>query len=168
MPDIRSLVAVLLACLGIGAALIAFFRTPRERRFTVSSSLEEQLEIIPEKAQAVIIRGNKRAALLRSTPAIIAFGISLIFVIIIKNESPTECSRVFWVNLSYASLLIMLYVVPAGMLLFSIAPIGTSIKTLKTGYYPPLDSIMFNDAIAKKEMGSTLRGIIGVFVPVFY
>ena len=45
--------------------------------------------------------------------------------------------------------------------------LGTGIKTIKTGYFPPLDSVVFRDTIAKKGKISTLRGVGLLALPVF-
>ena len=59
--EISTLVIVGLAALGVSAAIVAFLKTPRERRYRglVPAPLEEQLKSFPESAQAVIIKGNK-------------------------------------------------------------------------------------------------------------
>ena len=49
----------------------------------------------------------------------------------------------------------------------SILYLETGIKIIKTGYSPPLDSVVFRDTIAKKGAVSTIRGVVILVFPVF-
>jgi hypothetical protein len=158
-----------LAVLGVTAAVIAFVRTPRERRYRGFSptTLEEQLKNCSESAQAVIIRGNKKQAFARAAPFILV-GIALgYFAWWIGNTNNPECVRLLGVNATYLSLLIFCYGFPVIFLAMSILFLGVGIKTLKTGYFPPLDAVVFSDTIAKKGTVSRIRGIVLVMLPAF-
>jgi hypothetical protein len=43
---------------------------------------------------------------------------------------------------------------------------GTGIKAVKTGYFPPLDSVQFNDIIATKTLFSKIKGYILIVLPI--
>ena len=158
-----------LAALGVTAAVVAFVRTPRERRYRGVSpgTLEEQLKNCPESAKAVIIKGNKKQALARAAPFILIGVVLGCFSWWIGNTNHPECVRLLGVNAAYISLLIFCYGLPVIFLALSILFLGAGIKTVKTGYFPPLDSVVFRDTIAKKGKVSRIRGIALVMSPAF-
>ncbi len=158
-----------LATLGIAASIARFLKTPKEKRYRGSPPvpLDEQLKTLPASAQAVIIKGNKRRGLIKSAPYIL-IGIVLVgYSMWIKNTSHPECIRLLGVNASYISLLLFCYGLPIGLLLVSLAYVGAGIKTVKTGRFPPLDAVVFNDTISKKGASSIFRGIFLLALPVF-
>lgn len=158
-----------LAALGVTAAVIAFVRTPRERRSRGFSpgALEEQLKNCPEIAQAVIIKGNSKQALARAAPFILIGIVLGCFSWWLGNTNNPECVRLLGVNAAYFSLLIVCYGFPAIFLAMSILFLGAGIKAIKTGYFPPLDAVVFRDTIAKKGTASRIRGIVLVTLPAF-
>jgi hypothetical protein len=158
------------AALGIAAAIIAFLRTPPERRYRVLSayiSLEEQLKDCPESAQAILIKGNKKRALVKSAPYIFIGTILVGFSLWSKNTGNTECVRLLDINAAYISLLLVCYALPVGFLVVSLLFFGTGVRTIRTGYFPPLDSTVFRDTIAKKGPVSTARGVVLLVLPIF-
>ena len=158
-----------LAVLGVTAAVVAFVRTPRERRYRGFSpgTLEERLKDCPESAQAVIIKGNKKQALARAAPFILVGIVLGCFSWWIGNTNNPECVRLLGANAAYLSLLIVCYGLPVMFLAMSILFLGAGIKTIKTGYFPPLDAVVFRDTIAKKGTISRIRGIVLVMLPAF-
>jgi hypothetical protein len=158
-----------LAVLGVTAAVVAFVRTPRERRYRGFSpvTLEEQVKNCPESAQAVIIKGNRKHALARAAPFILVGIVLGCFAWWIGNTNHPACVRLLGVNAVYLSLLIVCYGLPVIFLAMSILLLGTGIKTLKTGYFPPLDAVVFMDTIAQKGTVSRIRGIVLVMLPAF-
>lgn len=158
-----------LAAMGVTAAIVAFLKTPRERRFRVNlpAPLEEHLKTLPQSSRAVIIKGDRRRALLKSAPYIFV-GVALVgYSLWLKDTSHPECVRLLGVNASYISVLLVCYGLPLGFLLVSFAYIGKGVKTVKTGRFPPLDAVVFNDTISKKGIASMFRGILLLALPFF-
>ena len=159
-----------LAVLGIVAAFVAFLRTPAERRYRVFYpyiSLEQQLKDCPASAQAVIIKGNKKRAFIQSAPFIFIGSLLVGFSLWSKFTGKPECVRLLDINAAYISLLLVCYVLPVGLLMVSLLLFKTGMKTIKTGYFPPLDSVLFRDIIAKKGIASTTRGVVLLVLPIF-
>lgn len=157
-------IIVALAVLGVGAAIVEFLRTPRERRYR-GRTLEEQLQRCPPSDQAVIIKADRRRALRKAAPYIVGIAPPALFVLWLKYTPHAECAQLLGVNAVYLAILLTCYGLPAGFLLASIAWVRMGIQTLKTGYFPPLDSALFAGAIARKGPLSRLRGMILVAMP---
>ena len=167
--DMSTWLIILLAAIGVAAAVAAFLKTPRGHRYrgTPPVPLEEQLKSLPVSSQAVIIKGNKRRAVIKGAPYIL-IGIALVgYSLWSKNASHPECIRLMGINASYISLLLVCYGLPIVFLLISLAYLGTGIRTVKTGRFPPLDAVVFNDTISKKGTLSIFRGITLIALPVF-
>ena len=167
--EMSTLVIVGLAALGVSAAIVAFLKTPRERRYRglAPVPLEEQLKSFPESAQVVIIKGNKKRALIKSAPYIFIGVVLVGFSMWSKNTGSPECARLLGVNAAYISLLSFCYGAPISILAVSLLFLGTGIKTVRTGYFPPLDSTVFRDTIAKKGALSIFRGVVILVLPIF-
>ena len=159
-----------LAVLGIVAAFVAFLRTPAERRYRVFYpyiSLEQQLKACPASAQAVLIKGNRKRAFIQSAPYIFMGSLLVGFTLWSKFTGKPECVRLLDINAAYILLLLVCYVLPVGFLMVSLLLFKTGMKIMKTGYFPPLDSVLFRDAIAKKGITSTTRGVVLLALPLF-
>lgn len=167
--DTSTWLILALAAMGVTAAIALFFKTPKDRRYRVSPPvpLEEQLKTLPASSQAVIIKGNKRRALIKSAPYILIGIVFVGYFLWIKDTSHPECVRFMGINASYISVLLVCYGLPIGFLLVSLAYLGTGVKTVKTGRFPPLDAVVFNDTISKKGISSIFRGIALLALPVF-
>ncbi len=156
--------------LGIAAAITAFLRTPPERRYCVFSpyiSLEEQLKACPKSAEAILIKANKKRALIKSAPYIVIGVLLAGFSLWYKNTGHPECARLLDINAAYISLLLICYALPVGFLVVSLYLFGIGIKIIRTGYFPPLDAAVFRDTIAKKGLVSTTRGVVLLVLPIF-
>ena len=165
--EMNTWIVIALAALGVGAAIAGFLRTPREQRYrgVQQTTLEEQLKNYPESTQAVIIRANKRRALVKLIPLILIGVVLGGFTLWSRSTSHPECVRLLGFNAAYILLLLVCYGLPISVFVGSLLFFGTGIKTLKTGYFPPLDSVVFGDTIAKKGVISTLRGIGIIALP---
>lgn len=167
--DTSTWLIVSLAAMGVAASVAAFLKTPKEQRYRgiPPVPLEEQLKALSASTQAVIIKGDKRRALIKSSPYII-IGILLVgYTLWSKNTSHLECVRILGVNTAYISLLQFCYGLPIGILAVTLSYVGSGFKTIKTGYFPSLDSIVFRDTIAKKGRLSKFRGAVILILPVF-
>lgn len=167
--DTGTWLILTLAAMGIIASIVEFLKTPKERRYRVitPAPLEERLKTLPASLQAVIIKGNRRRALKKSAPYIFIGIVLAGYSLWIKDTSHPECVRLMGINASYISLLFVCYGLPIGFLLVSLAYLGTGIKTVKTGRFPPLDAVVFNDTISRKGLSSIFRGILLLALPVF-
>ena len=166
--EMSVLAIVALAIMGVAAAITAFLRTPRERRyrFVSAPSLEERLKDCPESMQAVIIKGNRRRWLLKSAPHIFIGAVLFAFTFWSKNTTNVQCAHLLGFNAAYIWLLLFSYGLPIGYLAMSLPVLQMGLKTIKTGYFPPLDSVVFRDTMAKKGAISTLRGVVLLVLPV--
>jgi len=166
--DIWTWAIIAFAVLGIGAAIANFLKTPREQRYRgiPAPSIEERLKACPENAQAVIVRADKRRALLKAAPYFIFALPPTLFVLWLKTVSHPECARLLEINAAYLSLLLMCYGLPIGLFLLSLSAFPTGIRTVRTGYFPPLDAAVFSDTIAKKGPVSTIRGVVLLVLPI--
>jgi len=166
--DILTWAIIAFAVLGIGAAIANFLKTPREQRYRGISSptIEERLKACPESAQAVIIGADKKRALLKAAPyAVIALP-PILFVLWLKTLSYPECASLFGFNAAYLSLLLVSYGLPVGLFILSLSFFPTGIRTVTTGYYPPLDTAILSDTIAKKGPISMIRGVVLLLLPL--
>jgi hypothetical protein len=167
--DTSTWLILALAVIGVTAAIAVFLKTPKEKRYRGSPPvpLDEQLKSLPASAQAVIIKGNKRRALIKSSPYFLIGIVLAGYSMWIKDMSHPECMRLMGINASYISLLVLCYGLPIGIFLASLAHVGNGIKTLKTGRFPPLDAAVFNDTISRKGASSVFRGVLLLALPVF-
>ncbi|MDD2776631.1 MAG: hypothetical protein PHU06_11805 [Gallionella sp.] len=108
--------------LGIGAAIIDFFRTPKETRYRIPRppSLEEQLKTLPESAQAIILRANKKRSLAKLMHLIIIGVVFVGFSTWLENTNHPECVRIFGLNVAYIALLFVCYGGPIAVFIWSI------------------------------------------------
>ncbi len=159
---------VAFAVLGIGAAIAEFLKTPREQRYVVAARvpLEEQLKTYPASAQAVIIKANKKRALLAVAPYVICALPPGLFVLWLRLTPHPECERLLGMNASYMSMLLICYGVPIGVFIASLFWVGMGLRAVKTGYFPPLDSTVLADTIVKKSVLSRIRGATLLALPV--
>ncbi len=168
--EMSTWVVIGFAVLGIVASIVAFLRTPPERRYRVFYpyiSLEQQLKTCPKSAQAVLIKSNKKRALVKSVPYIFIGTMLVGFSLWSKFTGKLACVRLLDINAAYILLLLVCYVLPVGFLVVSLLLFGTGIKTIRMGYFPPLDSVLFRDTIAKKGPVSTTRGVVLLVLPIF-
>lgn len=166
--DIWTWTIVALAVLGIGAAIANFLKTPRMQRYRgiSAASIEERLKACPASAQAVIIRADKRRALLKAAPYVVLALPPTLFVLWLKNISHPECARLLGFNAAYLSLLLVCYGLPIGLFILSLSFFPAGIGTVRTGYYPPLDAAVFSDTIATKGGLSRIRGVMILAFPI--
>jgi hypothetical protein len=160
-----------LAGLGIISAIIAFLKTLRNQRYrftTPQIPIEERLAACPKSAEAVIIKADKRRFLVRFVPALIvavSYGFLNMWA---KQFAEPQCAKLFAFSLGYISTVMMLYFMPLGLFVISIDSIRKGIKILKTGYFPLLDSVHFQDTISQKGIQSKLQGVFFVLIPILF
>ena len=156
------------AALGIGAALIHIFQTSRKERywFHRQKPMTEQLVAYPENLEAVLVKGDKKRFLLLWSPVILIGALFTIFAVFLDITDDTKCTNLFGINVSIIALVEISYVIPILALIATLLCGEVGIRSLKSGYYPPLDSVKFSDTIAKKGLMSRIRGFALVLSPL--
>lgn len=161
--------------LGISAAILAFLKTPKEKRgikaaFRLNYSAEERLKECPAKAEAVIIKGGRWRYITNFAPAFIFLLFMFCINFLASAVQEKECIRLFGKNMALLHLQFLLlqicYVIPVGFFILSLFTCRMGIKTIRTGYFPPLDSVVPIDTIAKKGFVSLLRGYLLTVLPI--
>jgi hypothetical protein len=161
--------------LALALALYLFFRTPKNERtlqhhFDVRrAQLEKRLATYPESAGAVLLKSNRKRAILNHLPIIGYFAFVAMFAFYTTRvlDNPV-CDTTFGANTAFLMAITAFYAFPFGLFLWSLFFVKTGLKTLKTGYFPPLDSIQLNDTIATKTFASRIRGYGLVASPVVF
>jgi hypothetical protein len=157
-------IIVALAVLGTGAAILAFLKTPRERRYR-GISLEERMQRYPPSAQAVIIKADRRRALRKTLPYVVCGLPPGLFVLWIGHTPHAGCETLLGVNAAYIAMLLLCYGLPVGLFLVSLSGARMGMRTLRTGYFPPLDAAVFAPTIATKGALARSRGAALIVLP---
>ena len=89
-----------------------------------------------------------------------------IFAIFLDITDDTKCTNLFGINVSIIALVEISYVIPILALIATLLCGEVGIRSLKSGYYPPLDSVKYSDTIAKKGLMSIIRGVALVLSPL--
>jgi hypothetical protein len=169
--QLSSWIVISFSILGISAAIIAFLKTPKEKRgikaaFRLNYSAEERFKACPAKAEAVIIKSNKKLALIKAFPYLIVPPIFTAFALWMKSVAANGCARLFDINIVQLSLILLCYVLPIEIFIGSLIMLKIGIKTLKTGYFPPLDTVVFFDTVSTKGFFSISRGLVAIIFPL--
>lgn len=164
-----TLTYLVVACavIGIGGALVALLRTPRNQWFSVERvSIQDRLETLPPSREARVILGNRRAVLRRLLPWLLPA--CLLAYIGIANElAPESCATLFGYDSRLVNLLVFTYGLPGLFLLLAVTLAPTGFKVLRHGYFPPLDSAQLGDTIAEKGILSKIRGLLLILMPLY-
>lgn len=158
-----------LAFLAVIAAITDFVRTPSSKRYkiiTLRMSIEEQLQSYPPSAQAVIIRGSKRLWLIRNSPLLLFCIMSLGLILWQKSMADDACTYFMGLSSRHIALLYICYALPSAIFVFGCVCFKMALKALRSGYFPPLDSILFVDTIASKGLSSKIRSLMALMVLV--
>jgi len=158
----------------IAAILLTIYftlKTPREQlswsymEKENRSNIEKKLQSYDQNAGAVIIRAQRKKAFIESLPIFILVLTVSLFQYHINNSNLCETT----VGVSNLLLLFgsTFYGPPLVLFMFSLTLVKSGIKTLQTGYYPPLDSLLVKDTIATKTNLSKIRGIFHLLFPLF-
>ena len=156
------------AVLGIGAAVIHIFQTSRKERywFHRQKPMTEQLASYPENVEAVLVKGDKKRFLLLWSPVILIGALFTIFAVFLDITDDTKCTNLLGINVSIIALVEISYVFPILALIATRLFGEVGARSLRSGYYPPLDSVKFSDTIAKKGLMSRIRGVALVLSPL--
>ena len=173
--DLYSLFIIVCVILALTITVYLFFKTPKEQRtweYAISQTNlkvdSEKLKTYDKSKEAVIIKGNKKKAIFKNLPFIIYMIPVTLFTIYLSFVENLLCSFTFGMNNALIILFIAFEVLPFGMFLLSIGWFREGFKIIKTGYFPPLDSVQFFDTIATKSFDSKFRGFVGVLSPFIF
>ncbi|MGB5395646.1 MAG: hypothetical protein WBN96_00715 [Gammaproteobacteria bacterium] len=117
--------------------------------------------------ETVEIQPDRIKALKYYSPILVFTLALLLYATYIEFASVSECSYLFNLNSSIVALLVACYALPVYLFLCSMWVAVISYKSIRTHYYPPLDTPVFFRTTAKTGYISRLRGVIGVALPLF-
>lgn len=165
--DVSSWVIGGIAFLAVIAAITAFVRTPSSERYkivTPHKSIEKQLQSYPPSTQAVIIRSNKKLWLTKNSPLLLFCIMSLGLILWQKSMAGDACAGFMGLSSMHIALLYICYVLPVAVFVFGCVCFKMALKALRSGYFPPLDSILFVDTIASKGVLSKIMGLLALMI----
>ena len=171
--DTYTLIIVIFTLLALIFTMLLFIKTPKKQR-TLEYSIKKRTEYLkkrvgsyPKEYEATIIIGNKKEAFLSWLPHIVYFlpliGLTLYTTKILEYPF---CTTIFGINAALILIRIGFIGIPIGLFILSLSGIKMGIEAFNTGYYPPLNSIQFNDTIAIKRTFSKIRGALIVLLPI--
>ena len=170
--DLYTWIIVICLILATLIALFLFIKTPKSERtqkFALDSRrtyLEKKLSSYPESAQAVLLKGNSKKAMVRLLPFIFIFVPPILFVIYATRiVNDPLCDFTFGINTALLAIGLFILALYLVLLIVSGFVMRSAYKTIKTGYFPPLDSVQFADRIATRTVYSKL---IGYFFILFF
>jgi hypothetical protein len=157
-PESWAVIAT--AGFGIIAAVFAFARTPREQRLRVRApTLQERLAQSPPEAKAVIIRADRRRALLRDLPWLLA-ALPLAAITLWNKATHGEaCAELFGIGRQRLLVGSFFYAVPVLVVVASLLTARQAVSVLRGGYWPPLDTPVYTDTLATTGPRARLRAI---------
>ncbi|CAG7856675.1 hypothetical protein MCAMS1_01249 [biofilm metagenome] len=166
-----ELIIFAIAVLSIITCIVAFLKTPPNQRYrftTLQIPIEERLAACPKSAEAVIIRADKKYVLFWQIFTIIVILAIACFHYWSEQFEYPQCLHIFGYRHIYVLFIFVIFIMPLGLFFLSINFIQTGIKIFKTGYFPPLDTKVITDKIAKKGLSSKIIGIFIILVPLLF
>jgi hypothetical protein len=138
------------AVVGIVAAVMAFLKTPPERRFRVMRpDLEQQRVQCPPDERAVIIRADRARAFRRDLPWLLLTLPMAAFAMWWSATDGEACASLFGVGRPRLATFLVLTVVPFTIVLTMGLSLWQARAVLRGGYWPPLDTPLYQDALAR-------------------
>ena len=155
------------AVVGITAAVMAFLKTPPEKRGRLRApTIEERLAACPPEEGARIVCGDWRRALRRDLPGLLALLPVLAFGLWLEATQGQACAELFGWSRPRLMLLSLAILVPLMVVVVGAHAIRQAIAVLRGGYWPPLDWAQYTDTLARGGRIARWRAIqvIVVFV----
>jgi len=156
------------------AVYIFFYHSKDERTWedafnqNKKTDLGEEIKKYDPSKKAVIIRGNKRKFLIKNAWIILYFTPIILFGLYEQFIEDSFCSFTFGIHNSLIVMFIPFEALPFGMFLLTLSWLRSSIETIKTGYFPPLNETIFFDTIAVNSLYSKLRGYLNLLAPLVF
>lgn len=117
-------------------------------------------------ADSVTLAAQPRRAVLLMLPWLFLILPLLIMAVLLKLAPDDTCARLFDLPNAYWALLIATRGMPLLLFAGSLVLVPGAIKTIRTGYYPALDSIRLRPTVAHHGRLSVLRGYGLLLMPV--
>jgi hypothetical protein len=138
------------AVVGITAAVMAFLKTPPDKRLRLRPpTLEERLAACPPEEGARIVRGDWRRALRRDLPGLVALLSVLAFGLWLEATRGQPCAELFGLGRPRLLILALMVLVPVMVVVAGTHAIRQAIAVLRGGYWPPLDWAQYTDTLAR-------------------
>ena len=153
------------AVLGITAAVMAFVKTPPEQRFRVRRpDLEQQRAQCAPDEQAVIIRADWRRALRRDLPWLLVTLPMAAFALWWAATKGQDCAFLFGIGRPRLAIGLVLAFVPLCVVLTMAMALWQARAVLRGGYWPPLDTPLYRDTLARGGRTARRRawGLVGL------
>jgi hypothetical protein len=162
-------ITVVISVLGMCLAIIAFANTPIEKRFGIPSYKPFVKKLISNSdiPQTQIVKGDKKKAVINMLPTVFVLGVLILFTLYVHGINNPECTNIFGVSVTLLIKIELFYIIPSALLILSLTVFKTGTKTLKLGYFPPLDAIVFSDTISSTGRLAKARGILLVILPLY-
>ncbi|MBD9481497.1 hypothetical protein IB229_00810 [Pseudomonas sp. PDM14] len=117
-------------------------------------------------ADTVTLAAQPRKVLLLLLPWLLVILPLLGLVILLKLAPDNACAQLFGLPNAYWALLIATRGLPLLLLAGSLVLVPGALKTIRSGYYPALDSIRLRPTVARHGRLSVLRGYGLLLMPV--
>ena len=148
------------ALVGITAAVMAFLKTPPDKRLRLRApTLQERLAACPPEEGARIVRGDWRRALRRDLPGLLALLPVLAFGLWLEATHGQACAVLFGWSRPRLVLVALAILVPLMVAVVGVHAIRQAIAVLRGGYWPPLDWAQYTDTLARGGRVARRRAI---------
>ena len=169
-PESWFILAV--ALLGMIAAVVAYLRTPADKRNRFSRpSAEELLAASAPADKAVIIRADRRRAYRRDLPQLVLLVPVAAVAMWIEVTHGNPCASLLGIGRTRLALGALFVIPPVLVLTALVVVIVPSVRALRGGYWPPLDTAVYRDTLAITGRKVRLRAfaallLFGLLLPV--
>lgn len=114
-----------------------------------------------------IIKSQRIKLLKRYSPLIVLMSLSSIFgFYVVWVQGDIVCLEILGHNLFKLNLINMFYIFPSCLFVIALIQAKVGYKTIKGGYYPPLDSLVFVDSVPRRGVIQLLRGWVLLLLPI--
>jgi hypothetical protein len=166
-------IPLLILVLGGGvlcAAIYQYLRTPSSERYRLpdfQGDRDRLLDAQIESGEVVVIEPQRLKAAVRTLPIILLSLPGLFVIFISKSAENAGYTTVLGMNSAHINLLLISYWLPLMVILLVLSFLPMALKVLRSGYFPPLDSVVFVKTYARKGRISTLRAWLIILAPLF-
>lgn len=149
--------------LGVGAGVWFVATDDGDSKSRHEATLQKRLARYPASARAVILRGKRPAGWKLALYIILSIGLALgLPELRAQGTLALLCER-FGAAQTMQVLLLLIYPGLPILLMLALSPlIAQSVRILRGGYAPPLDSVPTQDTIAVAGWRAVLRGVGGL------
>lgn len=144
------------------------FKTSRKEYLNKKLNTVNQKGSIKVSSQGVLIKGDWKNSIRYHKYVIsnlLVLILTIITLILIYSKNP-NCESVLGINKSFLAMIQLYYLLPFTALVVTTLLIRVGFGTIFLGYYPPLNSKLLKDTIARKGILSMIRGYIILITPL--